>query len=73
MQPPHSFDAQTVAMLGRISDEAWHEAQCRLSFPQAGDPSGMRNLVALRIMAAVASGERDPKRLKAIALEALDA
>lgn len=33
----------------------------------------MRNLVALRIMAAVASGERDPKRLKAIALEALDA
>ena len=71
--PPRSFDAETVTMMGRISDEAWHEAQSRLSAPETGDPSGLRNLVALRIIAAVSNGERDPGRLRAIALEALDA
>jgi hypothetical protein len=71
--PSHAFDAETVAMMGRLVDEAWEEAQCSLSFPEAGDPTGLRNLVALRIMAAVANGERDPGRLRAIALEALDA
>jgi hypothetical protein len=70
--PPHSFDAETVAMMGRLCDEAWLEAQCRLSCPP-GDRSGLRNLVALRILAAVANGERDPERLTAKALEALDA
>jgi hypothetical protein len=71
--PSHSFDAETVAMMGRVCDEAWEEAQCRLSFPKSGDPTGLRNLVALRVMAAVANGERDIERLKAEALEALDA
>ena len=67
------FDAETVAMMGRVCDDAWREAQSRLSFPSAADPSGLRNLVAIRIMAAVANGERDPSRLVAKALEALDA
>jgi hypothetical protein len=71
--PSHSFDAETVAMMGRLCDDVWNEAERRLSFPESGDPSGLRNLVALRIMAAVANGERDPGRLRAIALEALDA
>jgi hypothetical protein len=73
--PPRScsFDAETVAMMGRVCDEAWDEVQSRLAIPTAPDPSGIRNLVAMRVMAAVANGERDPKRLKEKALEALDA
>jgi hypothetical protein len=71
--PPHSFDAETVALMGSVVDEAWEEAQSRLSLPTAADPSELRNLVAVRVMAAVAIGQKDPERLKAIALEALDA
>jgi hypothetical protein len=71
--PPHSFDAETVALMGALCDEAWHEAQSQLALPEAGDPTGLRDLVAQRILAAVANGERDLQRLKAIALEAIDA
>jgi hypothetical protein len=71
--PPQSFDAETVAMMGRVCDEAWEEARSRLPFPNAADTSGLRNLVAARVMAAVAVGQRNPERLKAIALDALDA
>ena len=71
--PPQSFDAETVAMMGRVCDEAWEEARSRLPFPNAAYTSGLRNLVAARVMAAVAVGQRNPERLKAIALDALDA
>ena len=71
--PSHSFDAETVAMMGRVCDEAWDEAQSRLSLPKAGDGSQLRSLVVSRVMAAVIVGQKDPERLRAIALEALDA
>ena len=71
--PPQSFDPDTVAMMGRVCDEAWEEARARLSFPDAADLSGLRNLVAARVMAAVAGGQRNPEQLKTIALDALDA
>jgi hypothetical protein len=71
--PPHSFEPELVTLMGSVVDEAWEEAQCRLSFPTAADPTELRNLVAVRVMAAVANGLKDPERLKAIALEALDA
>jgi hypothetical protein len=71
--PPQSFDPETVAMMGRVCDEAWEEARSRPSFRLKETPTGMRNFVVLRIMAAVAVGQRNPERLKAIALDALDA
>lgn len=71
--PSHAFDAETVAIMGRVCDEAWGEAQSRLSLRQAGDTSQLRSLVVSRVMAAVIIGQKDPERLKAIALEALDA
>jgi hypothetical protein len=71
--PPHSFEPELVALMGRVVDDALAEAHDQLSFPNAVDPTGLRNLVALRVMAAVAIGQRNPERLKAIALEALDA
>lgn len=68
--PSHAFDAETVALIGHACDEAWEEAQFRLSLPQAGDTSQLRSLVVSRVMAV---GQKDPERLKAIALDALDA
>jgi hypothetical protein len=71
--PSYSFDPETVALIGYVCDEAWEEAQFRLSLPRAGDTTKLRNLVVSRVMAAVIVGQKDPERLKAIALEALDA
>ena len=71
--PPDGFDPDTVAMMGRVCDEAWREAERRLSLTSAADTSGLRDVVALRVMAAVANGERNPDRLRLLALAALDA
>ncbi len=57
--------------MGRVCDAAWHELQLRLH--ARDDPSHARDLMALRILGAVTEGERDPERLKAIALTAIDA
>ena len=71
--PSHAFDAEMVAMMGQVCDAAWEEAQSRFSLLQSGDTSQLRSLVVSRVMAAVIVGQKDPERLKAIALEALDA
>ena len=71
--PPLAFDAETVALMGRVCDEAWEEVQFRFSILHTGDTSQLRSLVVSRVMAAVIVGQKDPERLKAIALETLDA
>jgi hypothetical protein len=71
--PPSSFDPETVALMGRVCDDAWNEAQRWLSLAPVGDATGFRAMLALRVMAAVANGERDPQRLRLVALSALDA
>lgn len=71
--PSQSFGPELVALMGRAVDDALAEAENRLSLPQTADPTELRNLVAARVMAAVTVGQRNPERLKAIALEALDA
>ncbi len=71
--PSLSLDPDTVSLVGRVCDEAWEEARSRLGLPAGIDARGLRNFVAVRLMAAVAVGQRDPERLKAIALDALDA
>jgi hypothetical protein len=74
MQPlQESFDSETVALMGRVCDAAWEETQGRLTFITGADPSGIRHLFALRILVAVAGGERNPDRLRKIALARLDA
>ena len=70
---PEAFNSATVAMMGRVCDGAWEQATNRLSLFSARDSTGLRNVLALRVMAAVASGERDPDRLRLIGLAALDA
>ena len=71
--PSLSFDPDTVTLVGRVCDEAWEEARSRLGLPAGMDARGLRDFVAVRLMAAVAVGQRDPERLKAIALDALAA
>ncbi len=65
-----SFDSDAVALMGRVCDAAWYELQMRLHV--CSDKSHVRDLMALRIMHAVAEGECDPERLKEIALRAID-
>ena len=60
-------------MMGRVCDAAWKVTQNRLIFLTGADPSGIRELFALRVLTAVAAGERDPDRLRKIALARLDA
>ena len=59
--PPQSFDPDTVAMMGRVCDEAWEEARARLSFPDAADLSGLRNLVAARVHGSSRGGSAKPR------------
>jgi hypothetical protein len=70
---PGAFDPATVAMMGRVCDGAWDEATNRLSLFSARDSASLRNVLALRVMVVVANGERDPDRLRLMALAALDA
>ncbi len=72
MDPGFNFDHETVALMGRVCDEAWSEIQEKTFFPSQSSAEAYRRGLATRVMEAVASGERDALRLKAIALEAID-
>ena len=69
---PTSYDPETLRVLTHALDEAWMDIKAMLGGKPL-DPNGMRSPLATRIMAAANSGERDPKRLKLIALGAIDA
>jgi hypothetical protein len=69
MQLPNS-NSDTIALIGRVYDEAWLELQGKSYFRSDADKTGARTAIATRIMAAVAVGERDPERLKLMALQA---
>ncbi len=51
-------------------DAAWDEVEFALA-SNTFDSTGVRTLMSVRIMAAVRDGERDPQRLKELALEAI--
>jgi hypothetical protein len=72
MFPARTYDPETVGLLKRVFDEAWRDILGIIVAPPL-DPDAMRSVLAKRIMAAVNSGERDPKRLKLIAIDAIDA
>lgn len=70
--PQSSFDHDTVALMGRVCDAAWQEVQCSMFFPSPQDSDEVLRLLASRVMSAVAAGERDPDRLRVIALEGVE-
>jgi hypothetical protein len=63
-----SFDADTLALMGRAFDDAWWHLLARKCLPCA-DEGAARSIMASAIMSAV-NGERDPDRLKAAAVRA---
>ncbi len=67
-----SYDPETLGVLSRVFDEAWIDVQAMVG-PMPLDPNGLRSELAKRIIAAAATGERDPRRLKLIALGAIEA
>jgi hypothetical protein len=69
---PYSYDPETLGLLTRVFDEAWVDVQAMVG-PEPLNPNGLRAHLAKRIMAAAATGERDPRRLKLIALGAVEA
>ncbi len=72
MFPASSFDPETLRLLSRVFDEAWTETQVMLGAKPL-DATTVRSALAQRILAAAKGGERDPTRLKLIALRAIDA
>ena len=72
MFPSSSYDPETLGVLSRVFEEAWIDIQAMVG-PRPLDPNGLRSALAKRIIAAAATGERDPRRLKLIALGAIEA
>ena len=68
--PSDCFDAETLDLMGQAFDAAWEEVGLALA-SNDDNPTALRKLMAVRIMAAVRDGERDPERLKELALEAI--
>jgi hypothetical protein len=64
------YDPETLNLMSRAFDAAWEETEYALANNNF-DPTGLRTMMAVRIMAAVRDGERDPERLKGLALEAI--
>jgi hypothetical protein len=59
-----SFAPDTVSLMGRVCDEAYGD----LDKSPPGATKARRRDIATRVMAAVSAGERNPLRLKAVAL-----
>ena len=66
-----SYDFDTLALLTRAFDEAWHEIQLMSPNSSEADLPITRKMMALRIMQAANKGERDLERLKLLALQAI--
>jgi hypothetical protein len=71
--PIDHFDSETLALMGRVCDDAWNELQKTIFFPTQLDASDVRSRLAARVLEAASQGERSPDRLKSIALEAAEA
>jgi len=67
-----AYDPDTLHLLNRAFDDAWSDVEA-LFGARIGDPENLRSALAKRIVRAAGEGERDLKRLKLIALEAIDA
>jgi hypothetical protein len=72
LRPPGEFGPDAVSLMGRTCDEAWEQLLSTIYIPLPDVPD-VRNGMAMRVIAAVSAGERDPARLRAIALDAVDA
>jgi hypothetical protein len=68
--PNDCYDPETLRLMTKAFDAAWEEVGFAL-INEDITPTALRTLMAMRIMAAVRDGERDPERLKELAIEAI--
>ncbi len=64
------YDAATLASMFEAYAAAWHELQMMNVVSRGGEE--VRPKLVLRILKAAAAGERDPDRMKLLALHAID-
>lgn len=67
-----AFDPETVSIMGRALEDAWSEFESRSIVGAEAEKTGIRRALALRIMSAVRVGQRDPERLRQVALHVVD-
>lgn len=67
MFPASSYDPETLGVMSRVFDEVWKDVQGMIGVRPL-NPDAVRSVLARRILAAAAEDERDPKRLKLIAM-----
>lgn len=70
--PHRAFDSETLSIMGRALDEAWTEVEAKTPLRAEPEKAGIKRALALRIMAAVQVGQRDPERLRAVALHVVE-
>ena len=68
--PRDCFDPETLGLMTKAFDAAWEEVGFALVNEDV-TPTALRQKMAVRIMVAVRDGERDPERLKELALDAI--
>jgi hypothetical protein len=67
-----AFDPETLTLMGRALDEAWAEIEATTWVRAEPEKSGIRRALALRIMGAVRAGQRNPERLRHVALHVVE-
>ena len=68
--PRDCYDPETLGLMTKAFDAAWEEVGFAL-VKEDVPPVALRKIMAVRIMAAVRDGERDPELLKELAIEAV--
>jgi hypothetical protein len=69
--PDGCYSPELLAQMQRALDVAWQEVE-QAAQHRAVDYSGLRRIMALRIMAAVKDGVTDPAQLTLLALTAIN-
>lgn len=72
MFPAASYDPDPLGVLTRAFEDAWADLRALVGAKPVA-ATVLRQRLAQRIMAAADEGERDPARLRLIALGAIDA
>ncbi|KAB2937104.1 MAG: hypothetical protein K8F92_11990 [Hyphomicrobium sp.] len=67
-----AFDPEILSIMTGALDAAWAEVESRNAMRGEPEKAGIRRALALRIMAAARAGQRDPARLRDVALHVVE-
>jgi len=72
MEARNDLDPDTLSIIDSVFASALAELESRTPIRAEPEKAGIRRAVALRIMAAVRAGQRDPERLHKVALHVVE-